>query len=178
MSKLKKPPHVLLFISFIYRESPLLDSCIKILQKEYGELSFNSRELEFNHSDYYKEEMGDNLKRKVVGFKNLIERDRLVEIKVFTNSLEEKFSGDNRRIINIDPGYISGEHLILATGKGFYHRPYLGKGVYADLTLVYQQNKFRALEWTYPDYVSEDMIGFFNKLRNMYTEKLKEGKSV
>ena len=118
-------------------------------------MSFKSRILDFGHSDYYKKEMGNNLKRMVIGFKNLIERDRLVEIKIFTNSLEEQFSIEGMRTVNIDPGYISGEHLVLATGKGFYHRPYLGKGVYADLTLVYQQNKFRALEWTYPDYASE-----------------------
>ena len=175
MSKLRQPPPVLLFITFIFCESSPMNNCIKILEDKYGKLAFNSRDLEFSHSDYYKKEMGDGLKRKVTGFQNLIERDRLVEIKNFTSSLEEKFSADGRRTINIDPGYISEEHLILATGKGFYHRPYLGKGVYADLTLVYQQNRFRALEWTYPDYTSEDMTGFFYELRKMYTDKLKEG---
>jgi len=178
MSKLLQPPPVLLFIAFIFEESSELDSCIKNLNEKYGELSFKSNKLEFSHSEYYKSEMGPNLNRIVIGFQNLIERDKLVGIKIFTNSLEEKFSIDGRRTINIDPGYISGEHLILATGKGFYHRPYLGKGVYADLTLVYQKNKFRALEWTYPDYVSEDMIGFFYELRKKYTDKLKEGNNL
>ncbi len=175
MSKLKHPPPVLLFIAFIFGESAGIVSCIEDLEDEFGVLSFSGKDIEFQHSEYYEAEMGKNLKRKVIGFKNLIERDKLVEIKIFTNSLEEKYSSDERRTINIDPGYIAEEHLILATGKGFYHRPYLGRGVYADLTLVYQQNSFRPLEWTYPDYASEEMISFFYELRNIYTEKLKEG---
>jgi len=175
MSKLNQPPPVLFFIAFIFSESAGMISCIEDLEAEFGVLSFSSKELEFQHSDYYEAEMGKNLKRMVIGFKNLIERDKLVEIKIFTNSLEEKYSSDERRTINIDPGYIAEEHLILATGKGFYHRPYIGKGVYADLTLVYQQNRFRPLEWTYPDYALEEMINIFHELRNIYTEKLKEG---
>lgn len=177
MSKLTEPPPVLLFTAFIFRETSTLDSCITMLRDNYGPLAFESRILDFGHSDYYTPEMGNNLKRMVIGFKNLIERDRLVEIKIFTNLLEEQFSTEGNRSVNIDPGYIAGEHLILATGKGFYHRPYLGKGVYADLTLVYQQNGFRSLEWTYPDYASEEMIGFFIEMRKIYTQKLTEGRN-
>lgn len=175
MSKLIKPPPVQLFIAFIYSESSELKKCIKKLENNFGPLSLKSKIFEFKHSEYYNKEMGDNLYRKVIGFQNLIERDKLVEIKIFTNSMEKQFSFEERRTINIDPGYISGEHLILATGKGFYHRPYLGKGVYADLTLVYQENRFRTLEWTYPDYNSKNMLGVFYKLREIYTEKLREG---
>lgn len=178
MSHLNEPPPVMLFTALIFRESSAIDSCISILSNKYGPLSFKSSQLDFGHSDYYTSEMGSGLKRMVTGFQNLIERDKLVEIKIFTNSLEEQFSSGGSRSVNIDPGYIAGEHLILATGKGFYHRPYLGRGVYADLTLVYQQNRFRALEWTYPDYASEDMIGFFIEMRKIYTEKLTEGKNL
>ena len=52
-----------------------------------------------------------------------------------------------KRKINIDPGYISLGNLVLATGKPFAHRPYLGSGIYADLTLVYQRGGFHPLEW-------------------------------
>lgn len=178
MSILTKPAPVILFTSIIYSPSSGIDKIISVLENEYGDILIKSPDIEFNHSKYYQQEMGTGLKRKVMGFKKLIERDRLVEIKIFTTSLEKEFSIEGKRSANIDPGYISGEHLILATGKGFYHRPYLGNGVYADLTLVYQQGKFRSLEWTYPDYISEDMISFFIELRKSYTEKLKEGNSV
>jgi hypothetical protein len=116
--------------------------------------------------------MGKGLSRKIISFRKLIEREELVDIKIFTNEVEKKFSIEGKRKINIDPGYIAPEHLILATGKGYYHRPYLGKGVYADLTLVYKHKQFHTLEWTYPDYGSEDLRELFKKLREKYTLEL------
>ena len=77
-------------------------------------------------------------------------------------------------MLNIDPGYIALEHIILATGKGYSHRPYLGNGVYAELTLVYVRNGFRTLEWTYPDYGEAGMRELFSKLRDDYAAQLKE----
>ena len=87
----------------------------------------------------------------------------------------EKYSKDGSRTINIDPGYVAQEHVILATGKGFAHRPYLGDGVYADLTLIYRGDKYRRLEWTYPDYGTPEMIAMFHDLRKRYEDKLAEG---
>jgi hypothetical protein len=75
--------------------------------------------------------------------------------------------------LNIDPGYLSLEHVILATTKGYTHRPYLRDGIYADLTLIYQKGSYRALEWTYPDYGQPNIIALFNHLRTMYAEALK-----
>ena len=97
-----------------------------------------------------------------------------MEIKIFTNSLEEVFSYGGNRTINVDPGYIAQEHLILATGKGFSHRPYLGKGVYADLTLIYKANEYRTLEWTYPDYGNKEMRTLFKALRAEYVKQLEK----
>ncbi len=64
--------------------------------------------------------------------------------------------------------------MILATGKGYSHRPYIGKGVYADLTLIYANGEFRPLEWTYPDYSTSEMRELFKRLREDYTNQLKE----
>ncbi len=75
---------------------------------------------------------------------------------------------DGNRRINIDPGYINPERLILAKGKNFTHRVYLSKGIFADLTLIFQKGSFRPLEWTYPDYADPEIIGFFNDIRNKY----------
>ena len=99
-------------------------------------------------------------------------------VKTFTNKLEEFFSYEGNRTINIDPGYIAQEHLILATGKGYSHRPYLGSGVYADLTLKYVKDEYRTLEWTYPDYGKEEMRVLFKDLRNQYVNQLKKESSI
>jgi len=39
------------------------------------------------------------------------------DVKLLTNRVEDRFSSDGCRQLNIDPGYISPAHLILATGR-------------------------------------------------------------
>jgi hypothetical protein len=172
MSKLQEPCLVKLFAGLIYSQNAPVEECAKELEAELGEIDFQTGEMEFDFTTYYEQEMGKGLSRKIISFRKLIEREELVDIKIFTNEVEKKFSIEGKRKINIDPGYIAPEHLILATGKGYYHRPYLGKGVYADLTLVYKHKQFHTLEWTYPDYGSEDLRELFKKLREKYTLEL------
>ena len=118
--------------------------------------------------------MGDHLFRHFITFKNLIPIHLLPDIKHSTNRLEERYATPigNRRL-NIDPGYLCLEHVILATTKGYAHRPYLREGIYADLTLIYRNKSFQPLEWTYPDYRQEEVIGLFNQFRKGYVEDLK-----
>src|ERR1700740_3053227 len=130
MSELSEPRPVKLFIGLIYSQDAPIDECIKRLETIFGEIDFMSEEFPFNFTYYYEEEMGKELRRKILSFRELIKRDKLVGVKILTNQIEKMFSIEDRRRINIDPGYIAPEHLILATGKGYYHRPYLGQGVY------------------------------------------------
>jgi hypothetical protein len=44
----------------------------------------------------------------------------------------------------------------------------LGKGVYADLTLVYRNKEYQSLDWTYPDYRSEEIKRLMKTLREKY----------
>lgn len=168
MSELIEPRPVKLFVGLIYSERAPVDECIKRLEAAFREIDFTSEEFPFNFTSYYEEEMGKKLRRKILSFRRLIKRDELIDIKIFTNQIEKTFSAEGKRRINIDPGYIAPEHLILSTGKGYYHRPYLGRGVYADLTLVYKDKEFNTLEWTYPDYRTEEMRGLFKKIREKY----------
>jgi len=108
----------------------------------------------------------------------LIHPEALVEVKLQTNEIENAYLTRGNRRINIDPGYISPERLILATGKNYIHRVYLTKGIYADLTLIFKKGSFRPLEWTYRDYADPEMIGYLNELREAYMEKLREIKRI
>ncbi len=168
MSDLLEPKPVRLLIGLIYSEDAPVDECINKLEEAFGEIDFMSEKFPFDFTSYYEEEMGKGLSRKILSFRKLIRRDDLVDIKTSTNKLEKIFSVEGKRRINIDPGYIAPEHLILATGKGYYHRPYLGKGVYADLTLVYRNKEYQSLDWTYPDYSSEEIKKLLKVLREKY----------
>jgi hypothetical protein len=53
--------------------------------------------------------------------------------------------------------------------KNFTHRVYLGQGVWADLTLVYNKKSgWVDLPWTFPDYGAPDMKRRLTELRALY----------
>jgi hypothetical protein len=178
MSQPHEPDPVKLITSMFSPEKDLLETVIVEISKVYGTIDWISPELCFDRTKYYAREMGWPLHRRFASFSELIPPDLLVEIKLKTNEIENKYLREGNRLVNIDPGYISPERLILATGKNYVHRVYLGKGIYADLTLVFQRGSFCALNWTYPDYAAPDIIGVFNKIRGKYMEQLKEMKRI
>jgi hypothetical protein len=103
----------------------------------------------------------------------LIQQDALADIKCLTNDLEGEFSKEGKRLVNIDPGYMVPERFVLATGKNYAHRVYLRAGIYADLTLIYRGGHFCPLDWTYPDYAGEAIVGFLQSIRNKYMHQLR-----
>jgi len=174
MSKPKSPEPVKLIASVFSQTQELITAVTKELSKKFGSIDFISEIFPFESTSYYEKEMGKGLIRRFFSFNKMVLPYRLSHIKLYTNKIEEHFSDHqgNRRL-NIDPGYISLSHLILATGKGYAHRPYLRDGIYADLTLIYEDKSFHALDWTYPDYRSEDIIELMNTIRRKYVFQLK-----
>jgi len=174
MGEPKEPKPARLFMSLMAAEETALHQALKDLEQAFGKVDFVSERFPFNQTDYYTEEMGDPLFRHFVTFDGLIPPSSLPEIKRSTNRIEEKCATrEGKRQINIDPGYLCLEHLILATTKGYSHRPYLRDGIYADLALIYRNKSFEPLEWTYPDYRQPEVISLFNELRKTYSEALK-----
>jgi hypothetical protein len=178
MSKPREPEPVKLLASILAGEAGLLADTVRELSMRYGAPDYVSEVLSFDYTHYYTAEMGQSLVRRFVSFDALLRPEELPTIKLETNALEERFSEGGARRVNIDPGYMAKQHFILATGKGFAHRPYIGRGIYADLTLVYRKETYRPLEWTYPDYRAERTIGMLNGLRKRYMIQLKLDKGL
>ena len=177
MSKPREPEPVKLFVSVIAADPGRIAEVIGELARHFGAPDYVSEVLSFDYTNYYSAEMGQSLVRRFVAFDGLIRSEELPAIKLETNALEERFSEGGARRVNIDPGYMAKQHFILATGKGFAHRPYIGRGIYADLTLVYRKETYRPLEWTYPDYRAERTIGMLNGLRKRYMIQLQQAKA-
>jgi hypothetical protein len=173
MSKPNTAEKVKLIFSLFAKEAVLINDAIGVLSSAYGQPDFVSSVIPFDYTDYYCVEMGENLVRRFVTMENLIRPEELPDIKLATNEIEDKSAPNTQRRINIDPGYISKAHLILATGKSYTHRPYLRDGIYADLTLVYQGKKFCPLPWTYPDYADEKQLLMLSRIREKYLLQLK-----
>lgn len=169
----KDPKPIKLFASLIFREGAVLNDALKMLEDGIGTIQEKRPPTPFSHTDYYEKETGKDLLRTFILFKELFPRESLPRIKLKTNEIELAFSENQRRRVNIDPGYISLENVILATTKGYTHRIYIGSGIYADLTLIYSSGTYRALEWTYPDYSEATTISVFNEWRENYKQVLK-----
>ncbi len=144
------------------------------LEQEFGPVDLVSDVWPFDDSCYYEDELGTRPLRCFVAFDNLIDMDRLADIKLATNDLETQISctlhGRNKRIVNIDPGYLTLGALVLATTKNRPHRIYLGQGIYAEFTLGFQSGRWQPWQWTYPDFANDRYHRFLTEAR----ERLKE----
>lgn len=169
----KEPKPVKFFAGLIFREQKALHDALKMLEDKISMVQEKSLPASFSHTDYYEEEMGKDLLRVFILFREPFPRELLPRIKLRTNEIELAFSEGHRRSVNIDPGYISLENVILATTKGYTHRVYIGSGIYADLTLMYSNGTYRPLEWTYPDYSEAKTISIFNEWRKNYKQVLR-----
>jgi hypothetical protein len=141
---------------------------LRRLSARFGPLAMLSQSLPFTDSKYYEAEMGSNLSRRLLLFQPLIAEERLPLVKRLCISLERDLSQGGRRLVNIDPGALSRENLVLATTKPRAHRLCLGHGIYGDLTLLFQQGDFVPLPWTYPDYGSRFYRDLLVAWRNRY----------
>jgi hypothetical protein len=127
----------------------------------------------FDTTAYYAPEMGPELGRRLVSFLHLADPARLADWKTFTNRLEQSFCLGNRRLVNLDPGYVARERLVLATGKNYPHRIYLDQGLYGDLTLVFSRDGWQPLPWSYPDYAQGELPALLAVVRQKYLWQLK-----
>ena len=173
MSLPQPPQPAKLIVGFFLKEKQLAADLAEDLRQRFGELDLISPWMNFNMTDYYQREMGAPLFRRMLAFKELIDQDTLARVKIQTNGIESRFQQGAGRRLNIDPGYLVPERLVLATGKNYSHRIYIGRGIYADLTLIFKKGDFCPLPWTYPDYARPEMFEFLNRVRRKYLRDLK-----
>jgi len=174
MLKLQFPKLVKFICGFIYSSEESYQRIKNILQRKFGTVDFESRSIEFTFTDYYEKEMGKNLKRRFVSFRKLQHPERFISIKLFCLKLEKRFARDNKRLINVDPGYLNEAKLVLTTTKDFSHRIYLSKGVYTEVTLLFKKGDFCSLETTFPDYRTDTYKEIFHTIRDTYCQNLKD----
>jgi len=100
MSHLNEPNKVKLFMGLIYQPDSAMKELTLKLEGKLSKIDFLSEEIAFDHRKKKKKEMGEGLLRKLITFEKLIRRTDIVEIKTFTNKLEEVFSYGGDRTIN------------------------------------------------------------------------------
>jgi hypothetical protein len=169
MGDIHDPAPVLLIIAVVSRHTATLDWASERAASQFGAVALKSDAFDFTETDYYTATMGEGLKKQFLAFETIIDPGALAAIKRQTNAWEQEYAELQRhsepRPLNLDPGYITGAKLILASTKDHAHRIYLAEGIYAEMTLMYRQRRWQPLEWTYPDYRRDDFQEFFTACR-------------
>ncbi len=180
MSTPKIPDPALLFLSVLCaRWEEIWPQLEPSLEGHFGPAAYVSDLIPFTQTRYYDEELGTPIYRRVLAFETLLPHDRLAWAKLLTNALERRFtSAGGNRLVNLDPGLVSLERLVLATGKNFTHRIYQGQGIWADLTLIYTAGAWQTLPWTFPDYAGPELQKHLSILRELYKTRLKAEKTA
>jgi hypothetical protein len=176
MGTLRRLTPVKLFVAVLVSDPSLLEELEARLAGAFGAVDHRSPRMPFDESDYYSREMGNAIDRVLFSFGDLVEADRLAEIKVRTNRMEQAYRdapADVARPVNLDPGYIEQSKIVLASTKNFYHRIYMSRGVFAEVTMHFRNNTWQFFPWTYPDYQSGDYVDFFLRMRQIYRTQLK-----
>jgi len=161
------------FVGTIISDESLWEPVSKALSI-WGEFDFFSEKCSFdNFTHYYEPEMGKELIRFWAAFKEMRMPEELVRMKWSCTAIENTFSIESKRRVNLDPGYLTEAKIVLASFKDFSHRLYLTQGVFADMQLMFRSKNFVPMEWTFSDYKSETAQAFFLRLRERYREWLK-----
>jgi hypothetical protein len=164
----KEKKLVKLIFGLLVNSEDYFDKIERRLTYDFGDIDRFSPVIPFNYTNYYADEMGEILYRKWIAMSDLIYEYELAETKLHTNNLEllYKPESSNGRSVNIDPGIIMLDKLVLATTKNYSHRIFIGDGIYGEVTLNYKKNNgFLPNPWTYPDYKDENNLLFFNMVR-------------
>ena len=163
----KPPESALLFVSTLYRDTDVFEQSKEILKTNFGDILYASPPLPWDYSSYYKDEIGEQLFRQIIFFRNIVDPGLLADIKLKTNEIESALSLDGRRLINLDPGYLTPAKVVLASTKNYAHRLYLGKGIYGEITLIYKDETYGPHIFTYRDYRDKSHIDIFMNAREM-----------
>ncbi|MGE4552171.1 MAG: DUF4416 family protein [Desulfovibrionaceae bacterium] len=177
MSRPREPEPGLRLVSALLRAGDpdgLWPGLVARMQALWGPVERVGADLPFDRTDFYRAEMGGPLVRRVAAFAELAPLDGLVEAKLACLALEDGLRRpDGGRRVNLDPGLVTPERLVLATCKNFTHRVYLGRRVWADLTLVYTGGDWMVLPWTFPDYAAGPLREEITVLRALCLDKLR-----
>jgi hypothetical protein len=185
MSEPLEPTPVFFFYGLLFRRDIISLTDVKERIEKMPVLKWHPIDGEFDLlldeaslTNYYQKEMGkQELLTRAYVFSDLkVKREDLVNVKLATNELEKALQQNWQmagRVVNIDPGYLALEQVVLATCKPYGHRVYLGQGVYGELTYQFQGGHYHPLEWTYPDYCEKGVRDHFEKVRTTLKESLK-----
>jgi hypothetical protein len=175
MAKINTPLPVKLFVGMLTSVPEIQPQAEERLLEQFGAVDSRSDSFLFDQTDYYDKTMGTPIYRCFLSFANLIQPSEIANIKIITNEMESVFTGEHstlQRPVNLDPGYLEQSKIVLASTKNFFHRILVSGGIYAEVTLHFQDNAWQSFPWTFPDYRNGLYHPYFSFLRDLYRDQL------
>jgi uncharacterized protein DUF4416 len=173
MGAYKLPAKVKLVVGLLGANPEIIKRSRVLLGERFGAEEEIMPPIPFTWTRYYADELGESPWRVFVTYEDLIDRESLVDIKHFTNALEQELAENRIRKINLDPGYMTLGQFFLATTKDQRHRVYVRDGIFVEPTLYFQEGDFFPFEWTYRDYRSEEYRLYFLAARSKFAYQMR-----
>jgi hypothetical protein len=178
MGLIRPPVHVLPLLAVTSRYDAAFDWARTQFAAHFGPLQLTSERFPFNQTDYYAATMGPDLLKQFLVPKHLQDPGRLSRWKLLTNLWEEDYRAEadcpEARPLNLDPGYLSEDKLVLASTKNHAHRLYLEHGIYGEVTLQFRARRWQTCPWTYPDYCQAGYQDFLLTCREYLRQQLRQ----
>lgn len=149
----------------------LLHWSLDELSMLWGKPEILSEPVKFDKTNYY-HEIHPNLSRAFACFPGLVNAEGLADWKHEAIHIES-VSRQPIRAVNIDPGYVDGARLILASTKDHAHRIYLRDGIYAEVTMRFRFKKWQSFDYTFPDFASGIYDDFLSHVRKLWLMEIK-----
>ena len=171
MGQLRAVAPAALLVGLLAPREALLREAEALLVERHGPVAGRSPVWPFTFTRYYEPEMGPDLLRQFLYFRNGIDPAALPDAKLATQELERRLAeahalpGAPDRPVNLDPGYVTLAKVVLASTKDHLHRIYLRDGIFAEVTLHFKGEAYQSFPWTYPDYRTEPYHAFFREVR-------------
>ncbi len=170
------PPPAMLLVAAFSRYQAALDWARQRVEQSWGNVALQSPLFDFTETAYYESEMGSGLRKQFLLVEGDFDPAQLVEKKLTANAWEAEYAATaghaEPRPLNLDPGYITLGKLVLASTKEFAHRVYLGRGIYAEVTLFYKHNCWQHHAFTFADYRRADYHQFFSRCRQLLKQRI------
>ena len=157
MARVQKVLPGRLVLSIIYSSIDALADSLDLLERQFSRVQFETVDIPYSNEEKYTE---------------MVARDNLPQIKDICSRIEANFADrvDDFifRTVNIDPGILTPDNLVIASHREYNHRVYLSNGVFAEMALIFARGEFRRLPWTSPNYYHDEAIEFFLRVRNSF----------
>lgn len=165
---------VKLLVAVLWANADALQAALEALQATWGRVDFAGADRPFDRTDYYLQEMGSDLQRRLIAFAELVPPESLRTAKLRCNFIEDGLRSQRGRCVNLDIGYLDHNKIVLASVKYAGQKIHLGDGVYADLVARYKHGRYQPFEWTFPDFRDGRYDGELATIRQLYLQQLRE----